>query len=194
MLSESPSFELGVEIYRSCEQLSSAVVRRRETIKSIKQLAKQFTKRRKQTKQLMIDKTTSRNYAYDTFIRNLKKLEFVRRSNFKFQSEIDIDDLEILRNKINNDVEKWKEFFRVLVEGTEWEVASESSEVGEEIVEELNFIDKKNEVVVNVSVAEDEIQLQEERDKDECVTEENVPLNILSRELTPTSLHSLQNM
>ena len=130
-MNESPSFELGVDVYHTCEQLAAAIVRRRQTIATVKLMISRINDKLKQTRGLVAEKTESRDYAFDTFSRNLKKLETVRRKKFKFQSELEIEKSEHQRAKLQHDLEMSEENFAKLVKGTEFDIIDEISEVEE---------------------------------------------------------------
>jgi hypothetical protein len=124
-----------VDVYRTCEHLASAIIRRRATIASVKEITASVTAKSKVTRDLLADKVESRDYAYDTFSRNLKKLECVQKKKFKFKSEVDIEKGEKLRETLVEELAAWRESFQTLVAGTEFDIIEEMWEPDPEVEE-----------------------------------------------------------
>ena len=160
IIHESPSCELGVDVYRTCETLASAIVRRRSSIADVKKFIGKVETKKKRTLEILAEKTESRDYAYDTFTRNLKKLETVQKKSFKLKSEIDIEKSERLRSRLEEEIGSWKNNLKTLVAGTEFDIIEE---ISEPVVEALEQDEEVSEQVDKISEQVDDASVQETR-------------------------------
>eukprot|EP00603_Paraphysomonas_imperforata_P000104 CAMPEP_0114445106 /NCGR_PEP_ID=MMETSP0103-20121206/18442_1 /TAXON_ID=37642 ORGANISM="Paraphysomonas imperforata, Strain PA2" /NCGR_SAMPLE_ID=MMETSP0103 /ASSEMBLY_ACC=CAM_ASM_000201 /LENGTH=1976 /DNA_ID=CAMNT_0001616687 /DNA_START=129 /DNA_END=6060 /DNA_ORIENTATION=+ len=156
VIHESPSCELGVDVYRSCESLAGAIVRRRSSIAEVKEFMGKVGVKAKRTQDILAEKTESRDYAHDTFCRNLKKLESVQKTTFRYKSELDIEKGERLRARLGEELTAWQNNLKTLVAGTEFDII-------EEVAEPVNDASETAAVVGGHSEGDGEMAQQKEK-------------------------------